>query len=855
MLGRAESLLMFRFAPCWVLGWLLGTALQLQQSAIWPFAWVLSAAMLGLSLLWCAWRISLISSRHGGVSCLMGLAFGLGACLVALAVVNARCIEQAQHALAPDLEGEDVTLMGVVSSLPQASALGVRFRFQVLSAQLSKTAAKAQIPQTIELSWYDREEVDPMQGRSWDELAAGDVWRFNVRLKAPHGTLNPKGFDVELWWWEQGVMATGSVRAGKSDLAPQKIRSTWRYPITQARQKVRQHIFQTLASDGPSNHALAGIIAALVMGDQAAISQADWNVFRATGLAHLMSISGLHISLFAWAASALMGLAWRSSARRGGRLCLSWPAPHAAACTGVALATLYGLFSGWGLPAQRTIIMLWVVALLRWRGAYWPWIWILVAALGVVVLWDPWALMQAGFWLSFVAVGVLLITGDQAESKGTEREEQSAEKTRGGSFKSFRLKMISATWAAITRLWREQWVLTVALLPLCVLFFGQISVLGLLANLIAIPWVTWVVTPLSMVGGVWSPFWHLAAGALQPLLLLLRQAATWTDAVWLMPVPPTSLAVLAMAGTLLLLVRWPFAIRCWGLLLVLSAIVWQLPPVPRGQFEVLMADVGQGNAVIIRTAQHALLYDAGPPYSEDKDAGQRVLVPMLARMGLQLDRVILSHRDTDHTGGAAAVLVSHKSADLWSSIEEGHPLASLRTVTRCEAGQAWTWDGVRFEVIHPLPSDYTAVTRSNALSCVLKIEASQVGNLKTDRDARTGRALLMGDIEAPQEAALLARAALAPVDLLLVPHHGSQTSSTQALLEALQPRWALVQAGYRNRYGHPAPKVVARYEMQGIAMVQSPACGAAYWHSAMPEQLGCERKINRRYWHHRDGLP
>jgi competence protein ComEC len=811
------------------------------------------AAILGLSLLSVAWRLGLRSSFNWRRACLMGLALGLGACILALAVVNARCIQQAQHALPPTLEGQDLTLTGVVSSLPQPSAMGVRFRFEVMSAQLSETGAAVQIPKSIDLSWYDREEGGPMQGRSWDALGAGDLWRFNVRLKAPHGTLNPHGFDFELWLWEQGIMATGSVRVGKRDRAPQKIRTSWRYPIAQARQQVRQKIFQTLQSNDSPNQALAGVIAALVMGDQGAISQADWNVFRATGVAHLMSISGLHITLFAWAASAGVGLAWRSSARRGSRLCLRWPAPHAAVCMGVALATLYALFSGWGLPAQRTVIMLWMVALLRWRGASWPWLWIWGAALVAVVFWDPWALMQAGFWLSFVAVGVLVITADQADRQRTNIVDD--EMTQEENSKSFRLKIVSRVWAAIVRLWREQWVVTVALLPLCILFFGQISLLGLLANLIAIPWVTWVVTPLAMMGILGPPSWHVAAWALQPLLLLLREAASWPDGVWHMPVPPTSLAVLAMAGAILWLMRWPFVIRAWGLLLMLPAIFWQLPQVPAGQFELWMADVGQGNAVIIRTAHHALLYDAGPQYSEDNDAGQRVLVPMLTAMGVQLDRIMLSHRDIDHTGGAAAVLASQKSADLWSSLEEGHPLASLRPVMRCEAGQAWVWDGVRFEVIHPLPTDYRAGTKSNALSCVLKIEAMQVGTLKTGHEASTGRALMMGDIEAPQEAALLARAALQPVDLLLVPHHGSQTSSTQALLTLLQPRWAVVQAGYRNRYGHPAPKVVARYEAQGIDLVLSPTCGAAHWRSDKPTQLTCERYIHRRYWHDRHESP
>jgi len=297
-------------------------------------------------------------------------------------------------------------------------------------------------------------------------------------------------------------------------------------------------------------------------------------------------------------------------------------------------------------------------------------------------------------------------------------------------------------------------------------------------------------------------------------------------------------------GGLLLVLRLPWPLRFSALPLLLPVLCW-LPAQPApGQFELLAADIGQGNAVLVRTATHALLYDAGPRYANDSDAGARVLVPLLRADDVRLDRLVLSHRDSDHTGGAAAVLGAQAAAQLLSSLEDGHPLHAQRSSERCQAGQAWDWDGVRFEVLHPQLADYAIARRSNALSCVLRIS--------------NGRqtALLVGDIEKAQEARLLDHGAALRADWLLVPHHGSKTSSTAAFLDAVAPRVALVQAGYRNRFGHPAPEVLARYAARGIQVIATPQCGAARWQSAQPQQMACERALQARYWQHRpDGAP
>ncbi len=325
---------------------------------------------------------------------------------------------------------------------------------------------------------------------------------------------------------------------------------------------------------------------------------------------------------------------------------------------------------------------------------------------------------------------------------------------------------------------------------------------------------------------------------MQALALLLQWLAQWPLATFSAPAPALWAAVAGVAGGVLLAMRLPWSMRVLGLPLLLPALLWQAPrPVP-GEFELLAADVGQGNAVLVRTATHSLLYDAGPRYSVESDAGHRVLVPLLRAFDEKLSTVVLSHRDSDHTGGAPAVLAMQPQAELLSSIEAGHPLQKLRAARRCVAGQRWTWDGVDFEILHPVEADYAGFTKPNAVSCVLRI-----GNGRA-------AALLAGDIERLQEAALVARTPSLRADLLLVPHHGSKTSSSPALLDAVQPRIALVQAGYRNRFGHPADEVAARYRERDSTIVDSARCGAATWSSLQPAELQCQRRTAKRYWHH-----
>ncbi|KIQ29009.1 competence protein ComEC [Variovorax paradoxus] len=791
-------------------GSLVGAALQLHQPVLWRagfYAVLLFAGVAGL-----LWR-----RAFGRQMLLAALVCGA---LVGAGLAGWRAVAYAGGALDPSIERRDLQVTGVVSQMPQRNETGTRFQLDVESARWAgaREGVPPVVPSRIALGWYGENtglwgrapEGRAVSSAAVGALHAGERWRFTVRLRAPHGNVNPHGFDSELWLWEQGVHAYGYVRTGSRDPAPVHVANTWRHPIERARESVRDAVFERVA-----DRRQAGVIAALVTGDQRAIDRAGWDVFRATGVAHLMSISGLHITMFAWLAAHIVGALWR----RSGRAMLRLPAPQAALLGGVVLATLYALFSGWGVPAQRTVWMLATVASLRLTGRRWPWphVWLLTAA--VVVAVDPWALMQAGFWLSFVAVGVLFAT----------------DSTEAGARKA----------GAAQRLllfFREQWVITLALTPLSLLLFQQVSLVGLFANAIAIPWVTLVITPLAMLGAIAAPLWDVAAWAVQALAVLLQWLAGMPFATLSMAAPPWWMAACGVAGGALLAMPLPRSMRALGLPLLLPVLLWQMPRPAAGEFEVLAADVGQGSAVLVRTATHSLLYDAGPRYSLESDAGHRVLVPLLRAFDERLDMLVLSHRDIDHTGGAPAVLAMQPQALLLSSIEATHPLRAQQpgAVNEvCEAGRQWAWDGVHFELLHPFASDYAASAKPNAVSCVLRI-----GN---------GRAtvLLAGDIERDQERALVQRNAALAADVLLVPHHGSKTSSSDALLDAVRPRIALVQAGYRNRFGHPAKEVVARYTDRGVRVVETVRCGAAQWTSVHPAEVACERDRRARYWLHR----
>jgi competence protein ComEC len=798
---------------CLGLAWPLGAALQLQERSLQApdvYAWIggVGALAIAAALRW----------PRGWSAAVLGLA------LLAFALTGERASMRQAEWLDAALEGRDVRITGVVASLPQRSAIGQRFAFDVEQATLEGRSVA--LPPRIHLGWYHGFAADAVPSALQRELRAGQRWQFTARVRRPHGLLNPHGFDVELQSFEQGVGASASVREAPP---PRLIERAAAHPVQRWRQHVRDAI-DAKVSDARA----AGVLAALAVGDQSAIDRDDWDLFRRTGIAHLVSISGLHVTMFAWCAGAVVGWLWRRSVRA-----MLWlPAPTAALWGGLWAAAGYAVLSGWGVPAQRTVWMLGVVVLLRSAGLRWPWPLVLLAAASVVTLLDPWALQQPGFWLSFAAVGLLMVSSPLAQGR-----EAADPLTPVGRWRH-----------VIGEGLRTQLIATIGLAPLTLVFFQQISLVGFAANLIAIPLVTLVITPLALLGTLAPVLWTAGAWCVSMLAGFLGWLAQAPVAVWSVGVAPGWAQLSALLGATLLVMPLPWRVRLSALPLVLPLL---LPPrdLPGiGHFELVAADVGQGTAVIVRTRHHVLLYDSGPRYTPESDAGQRVLLPLLrARGDERIDRLVLSHRDTDHIGGAQALLAQVPVGELLSSLEPQHPLrleAQQRAVSapRCEAGQRWAWDGVRFEVLHPAPDGYEAARKPNTLSCVLRVQGAGMS------------ALLTGDIERDQEIRLLREQPEAlRTDVLLAPHHGSKTSSSAAFLDAVQPRVAVFQAGHHNRYGHPADEVLERYRERGIARVDSPHCGAWFWRSDAsggPAASGqCVRERDRRYWHWRDPGP
>jgi competence protein ComEC len=814
------------------LGLIAGIAMQLQQPALWEATFYVVCTGVGLA----GFILTGLWTRRFGAktpSRLVKLCAALlFAMLLAFGSTGWRGANYAQTAINPVLEGVDIEVVGIVGAMPQRLDTGLRFRFEVEAAHISAQSFNDKpvtLPPRVLLSWYKR-DFNTEDAASFNledakqEPKAGERWQFTVRLKAPHGNSNPHGFDYELWMWEQGAGASGYVRENKKQTPPKKLgQINWNvaYGMERARQAIRDKVFQRLG--GADERSAAGVIAALVAGDQAAIERADWDIFRATGVAHLMSISGLHITMFAWLASFLISLAWRRSVR----LCLALPAAHAGLLGGLILATLYAWFSGWGVPAQRTIWMLATFSLLRFVGLRWPWYaaWLLAAV--VVLAIDPWAMLQPGFWLSFVAVAVLFASSADGHQN----------------------KM----WSML----REQWVITIALAPLTLLLFQQVSLVGLLANAVAIPAVTLVITPLAMLGVALPPLWDGAAACMAWLAILLKWLSSLPYAVFTTPAPPFILSALAVFGGALLVMPIKFFMKLLiAIVLIAPSLMWQPSRPSFGQFDVLAIDIGQGNAVLVRTAHHSLLFDAGPRFSKDSDAGHRTIVPLLRALGEKLDVLMLSHKDSDHTGGVKAVLAMQPSARVMTSVTSpaelaviGLPADSIAKVEPCFAGQTWIWDGVRFDVLHPQKADLDTdkKLKPNAISCVLKMTNDDVAQPQSASQS----ALLTGDIETAQEQALLGlhQGQLAAT-MLLVPHHGSKTSSSEAFINAVNPNVAIVQAGYRNRFSHPRPEVMARYAERKIQTLQSSSCGAAKWTSDQPTKVTCQRQFAPRYWQH-----
>jgi competence protein ComEC len=727
-------------------------------------------------------------------------------------------------------EGREVQLVGIVAGLPTQIERGVRFVFEVEQVE----TPGVHVPQLIALAWY----------QSPDGVLPAQRWRVTVKLRRPHGTFNPAGFDSELWMLEQGVRATGYVRDGPGHPSPSRLQEVvWRFNpvIDRARDRLRERLQGLL-----EGRRYGGVIVALVMGDQGLIAQTDWTLFNRTGISHLVSISGLHITMIAGLVALAAGAVWRRSPRL---LALS-PAQTVRAIAGACGALGYCLLAGWGVPAQRTFVMLATVAvalLLRLRLSAAA---VLSTAAAVVCLWDPWAVTATGFWLSFGAVAsIFLVCHGRVPDASRSEQTDGGARGWGSGLLGWRTRAVEVLHEAT----RIQAAVTIGLVPMTLVLFQQVSLISPLANAVAIPLVSYLVTPLALLGALvcclgepMAPVAHgllLASNGLFEMLAGILNWLVQLPYAWVgFAAPPPWAVAVAGAGICWLLAPAGWPLRWVGAAWLVPAFVMPPERPAPGALWLTALDVGQGMALVLETADHTLVFDTGPKVSEDADAGARVIVPYLRSRGI--DRVamlVVSHLDSDHSGGARSLIETLAVERVLTSIEPGHPiLQAARAVQRCQAGQRASLGALELTVLNPPGALYDRPrATTNQKSCVILV---QIG---------ATRALLTGDVPAREEAAMVAASGSGlRAQLMVAPHHGSKTSSSEVFVDTVAPRWVSVQAGYRSRFGHPHPDVLSRYARHGAQVVRSDWSGAARWRFGPDGSVVLEqwRLDHARYW-------
>lgn len=755
MRDAARTPLSIQVAAVALLG---GAGVCLALPALPPWPWLTFALVAGL--------VSWLSLR-GWQSAIGVVLLGFG-----LAGLHATVVLERQ--LPNQYERADAVISGRVAGLPEHGTRSTGFLFRVDTDDTQPAHLRGRL---LRLAWYDQGRdrqqprgADVRQPR--DRIEAGSRWQLHVRLRAPRGLRNPGGFDSEKHALAKRIAASGYVRDAETarQLAPATGIDAWR-----ARMSAR--IGDAVTGDA------ARFVRALALGDTRGLDARDWDTLRSNGLTHLVAISGFHVGLVAGFFALLAAGVWWLFPLLGRHV----PRPQAAACAALLGAFAYAAVAGFALPTLRTVLMIAVIVLARLaRRAQGGFEALALAAIAIVLV-DPLALLGAGFWLSFAGVAWLLWCLPRTAAR---------QPLRG--------------------LLNAQGVATLGLLPLTVVLFHQASLVGPLANLVAVPWWSLVVVPLALIGtglealfpgaGAWA--WQLAAQGFDlswPLFVWLDASGL---ALWWLPQSPWFALPLALLGAFWLLLPRGVPGKPLALLLWLP-LLWPASERPApGAAQLQVIDVGQGLSVLVRTHGHALLYDMGPAREDGFDAGERAVVPTMRALGVHtLDAAIISHGDNDHAGGWEAVSAVFPADTVYAP--EGSPAPGD---SFCRAGDAWQWDGVRFRFLHP--ARYFPYL-DNESSCVLRIETAH------------GTALLTGDIgEVVQRSLLRDHPEAIRVDVVLVPHHGSKSGSDPSFVRATGARFALVSAAFDSRFGHPAPEVVTRWQASGATLLNTAESGA-----------------------------
>jgi competence protein ComEC len=769
--------------------------------------------------------------------------------------------QQLSYRLNEDFVGKNLLVNGTIASIPVDGEKGQRFEFNVEQLNFvdtgntrDNTALKspAIILKKIRLSWYYGTAVN-----------AGEKWQFEVRLKPPHGFQNPGGFDYEGWLFQHGIQATGYIR--QSELNKKQSMSIDgvflpgldRLYIDGIRQRLGDRIDEVAQQSFTDEKSKSfALIKALAIGDKSSISKQQWQVLTATGTSHLMAISGLHIGLAALFAYVLIRRLVPVS------IIKILPAQHVALIGGLFVALLYALVAGFSVPTQRAFIMLFILSMMMLiRRNHRP-----VDALGfaliVVLLIDPLAVLSAGFWFSFSAVAVIFISVDSYSNEAYKQQDSPLDHTWQ------KVLFIVKKWI------RLQFLISLFLLPLSLFMFQQVSLVSPLANLLLIPYVSFLVVPLVLLAlcvTYLSPeladhLFYYAASMLDFIWPALTYLSELPYALWIKGDVGTAILLMSTAGIAVVYFsrslfrpvvekynsKWLRAGAYLSILVIASSLLLPLfyqgdPLLQHTEYKVTVLDVGQGSAAVVQTKNHVLVFDTGAKYSEKFDVGSAVVIPYLRSQGIRfIDRLIISHGDADHIGGAEAVLNAFPSAAV-----VGRNIERLLSDNKqpCVAGLEWYWDGVSFEFLSPqmlseeaeLDEKKAVAGKRNNMSCVLKVSSP------------AGSALFTGDIEKIVERRLVEKTAgMLKSDLLIVPHHGSKTSSGQHFLDTVDAKISIFSVGYQNRYKLPNKHVLSRYQATDSDIFRTDKNGAITltFLTDKSTQIEKYRESSKRYWHH-----
>lgn len=690
---------------------------------------------------------------------------------------------QLNNPLSPDLENTALVVIGEISNLPEQNSHRVSFEFTVKQS-------KQTLPEKLKLTWYEPTAV----------LHAGEIWQFTVKLKRPHANFNLGGMDYERWLFTQNIGATGTAM---KNFAPTFIAPA-DFSFLSLRQKISDK-FTQMCGDTIST----ALLRALTVGDDNGLTRQNWQTFQKTGVTHLIVISGSHIALVAGLVYFLILKLWTYL----GILKIS--PPKVAVLVSLFAAIFYASLAGYVIPTKRAVIMLGLVALASFYQRQFSHLQSLALALLAMLILNPTIVLSVGFWLSFLAVALILF------------------RVAG------RLKAKSHWQNAVD----IQLCISLGLSPLLFFFFNQSSLISPLVNFIAVPFVEILVVPLALlqIPLMWlfpylaDKIFSLLDFILQWVMRGLEFSENLPQAVLDLPQPSIFALFLSSLGIIWLFAPRGIPARFLGIILNLPLLFPLLPILEKGEAKVIILDVGQGLAISVQTQNHGLLYDTGARFQNGGDMGKNVILPFFRYHGIKkLDTLLISHGDNDHSGGAYSVLNEMPVAQILTSAPE--KLIPFQT-HECKARQRWTWDNVHFEILSPAKN----FEKDNNNSCVLKIQSGQKA------------ILLTGDIEASAETWLVENVPqMLRANVLISPHHGSKTSSSLSFLETVKPEIVLISAGYQNQFHHPSKEIMARY-FEIHAPVFNTANDGALTVRFNSENLKLEslREISGKYWNFR----